>query len=242
MDKTELIKQVDIFARREEEEGPVLQSVECRHYQNLTLPLVKALKDENTDIINQIEEWIRAEDVLKLIEIYDAVRMTERAGTLVAVTLFSDMHRLLDSKRGIHDIIFEMRLCVPPWEYETFDDEDEAQDEIYTRYYYGLVQKITDHVLEHGVEFIPDMTDYDDDTLAENMILPLMDAWLQKSTPQIEAKLKEVVWMSRHGDIEDMLRRKIEEHIKQEIEVPADIISRYKAGKIILDVSKEHFY
>jgi len=42
---------------------------------------------------------------------------------------------------------------------------------------------LSDHMLKHGVDFLPDMTD--ELILAENLLYPLLRAWLIKPTPEL---------------------------------------------------------
>jgi len=139
---------------------------------------------------------------------------------------------------GFHELISSMLNAVPPWEYEAYPDEDPDDYVIYEHDYYEDAEKIADHILKHGVKDIPDMKDQS--IFAENMIAPLLEAWIQKPTPQIEAKFIEALWEATSVDIKDWLRRKMEYYVKQEIIIDANILSRWERGEMVIDVEKKY--
>ena len=191
----------------------------------LIFPLERELEKGNIEIISQIEKWIANESIEYLSKINGAINHIAENGSSVAIPLLLEIERTLSSKIDIHEVIESMKHAVPPNEncYFYHADEivnDDYLDAIATLFYEDL-QRITDYVLKNGVNDIPNMTD--DIIFAENMISPLMDAWLRKPTPSIKCKLQEACWEAEHCDIDDWLKRRAEMLRNEGIEILAGI-------------------
>jgi len=211
MDAKQLISLVDNFSWDDKE--------------LLHAPLKQELEKGNIEIISQIKEWIAGENTEYLEKIFIAVEDTAEFGNLIALPLFVEIESMLNSKMDIHAVIDSMRHAVPPYELHEFYHHYEKVSYEYLEEKANLfsveLQRITDHILINGVHDIPDFTD--EIIFAENMMLPLMDAWLQKPTPSIKLKFQEACWEAGHCDIEDWLKRRADMLKNEGIKIQADI-------------------
>jgi len=187
--------------------------------------LEQELENGNIEVISQIKEWITDEKAEYLRKVIIAIESTAERGLSITIPLFVEIERMLNLKMDINEVIESMRHAVPPDELHEFYHHYEKVSNEYleekTKLFIIELQRITNHILINGVNDIPDFTD--NFIFAENMILPLMDAWLQKPTSSIKHKFQEACWEAGHCDIEDWLKRRADMLRNEGIEVVADI-------------------
>ena len=191
----------------------------------LSAPLKREIENNNIEIISQIKAWIAYGNIENINKVFSAVDEIAEYGSKTAISLLAEIERMLNSKRDIHEVIDSLRHAVSPGEYHEFYHKDDVVSEEYldvkATIFYEELQRITDHIIKNGVNNIPDMTD--DIIFANNMIQPLMDAWLQKPTHSIKCKFQEACWEAGRCDIEDWLKRRAEMLRKDGIDILADL-------------------